>query len=137
MITKVEIQTPAGENLVDITKEVQQVVHNSGIEEGLCILYVPHTTAGITINSAMDNETLKDIISEFHRLVPTRVDFNHTYDTPSDAAGHIKSVLTGSNISLLVVDGELLIGSSQSILFFEFDCPRSRKIFMRVLSDSE
>jgi len=137
VITKVEIQTPAGENLVDITKEVQQVVHNSGIEEGLCILYVPHTTAGITINSAMDNETLKDIISEFHRLVPTRVDFNHTYDTPSDAAGHIKSVLTGSNISLLVVDGELLIGSSQSILFFEFDCPRSRKIFMRVLSDSE
>jgi len=136
MYTKIELTTSPGENLLNITEKIRQVVHDSTIQEGLCVLFVPHTTAGITINSAMDMATLDDIVSEMHRLIPIRVDFHHIYDTPADAAGHIKSTLVGNNVSLLVVGGELLLGNSQSVLFFEFDGPRSRHVFVRVLPDS-
>ncbi len=136
MYTEIELTTSPGENLINITEKIRQVVRDSNIQEGLCVLFVPHTTAGITINSAMDVATLKDIVSEMHRLIPTRVDFHHNYDTPADAAGHIKSTLVGNNVSLLVVGGELLLGNSQSVLFFEFDGPRSRHVFVSVLPDS-
>ena len=137
MYTEFKIKTEASECLVNITEKIQQAVCDSKIKEGICVVFIPHTTAGITINSAMDILTLKDIISETHRLVPTRVDFNHIYDTPADAAGHIKSVLIGNSLTLIVKNGELVIGGSQSVLFFEFDGPRTRHVSLRVLSDSE
>jgi secondary thiamine-phosphate synthase enzyme len=84
----------------------------------------------------MDQRTLLDIVTEIRRLVPTRIDFNHTYDTPADAAGHIKTTLIGTNLSLIVSKGQVLLGSSQSILFFEFDGPRQREIHIRVIADS-
>jgi len=76
-----------------------------------------------------------DIIDDVHRLVPTRADFKHIYDTPADAAGHIKSVLIGSSLSLIVKDGQLALGGSQSIMFFEFDGPRKRKVQLRIMKD--
>ena len=136
MYTEIKINTEESECLVNITEEIKQAVSNSNIKEGICVVFVPHTTAGITINSAMDEMTLKDIVSETHRLVPTRVDFNHTYDTPADAAGHIKSVLIGNSLSLIVENSELILGGSQSILFFEFDGPRTRRVLLRMLGDS-
>ena len=135
MYTEIKIHTEASECLINITEKIQQAVGDSNIKEGICVVFVPHTTAGITINSGMDQLTLKDIVSETHRLVPTRVDFNHTYDTPADAAGHIKSVLIGNSLSLIVKNGELVIGGSQSVLFFEFDGPRSRRVLLRILGD--
>lgn len=137
MYTEIKIKTEASESLIDITKEIQRAVSESNIKEGVCVVFIPHTTAGITINSGMDNMTLKDIIAETHRLVPTRVDFNHTYDTPADAAGHIKSVLIGNSLSLIVANGEIVIGGSQSVLFFEFDGPRTRRVLIRTMGDSE
>jgi len=77
--------------------------------------------------------TAADLILELHRLVPTRVDFQHTYDTPADAAGHIKATLVGNSATLIVTGGEVVLGSSQSILFFEFDGPRERKVHVQVL----
>ena len=137
MYTEIKINTETSECLVNITEKIQQAVYDSKIKEGICVVFIPHTTAGITINSAMDILTLKDIISETHRLVPTRVDFNHIYDTPADAAGHIKSVLIGNSLTLIVKNGELVIGGSQSVLFFEFDGPRTRHVSIRVMNDSE
>ena len=137
MYTGIKINTKASESLINITEKIQQAVGASDIKEGICVVFVPHTTAGITINSGMDQLTLKDIVAETHRLVPTRVDFNHTYDTPADAAGHIKSVLIGNSLSLIVKDGELVIGSSQSVLFFEFDGPRKRRVLLRILGDTK
>ena len=136
MLKKVELFTPAGESLTNITAEVEQIIQETGVMEGLCFLLIPHTTAGLTLNSGLDSNTLRDIVEEYHRLVPTRVDFNHTYDTPADAAGHIKSVLMGHNLSLIITDGKLLLGHSQSILFCEFDGPRKREVWLRVISDS-
>ena len=135
MYTEIKINTEESECLINITEKIQQAVGDSNIKDGVCVIFIPHTTAGITINSGMDKLTLKDIVSETHRLVPTRVDFNHTYDTPADAAGHIKSVLIGNSLSLIVVNGEIVIGSSQSILFFEFDGPRKRRVLLRIMGD--
>ena len=137
MYTEININTKESECLINITEKIQQAVGDSNFKEGVCVIFVPHTTAGITINSGMDKLTLKDIVAETHRLVPTRVDFNHTYDTPADAAGHIKSVLIGNSLSLIVANDEIVIGSSQSILFFEFDGPRKRRVLLRIMGDSE
>jgi len=135
MLKKFPLQTNVREGLVNITDEVRSVVRESGVKEGLCVVYIPHTTAALTINSVLDPTTPIDIAEEIHRLVPTRVDFHHIYDTPADAAGHIKSTLVGVSLTLLVVDGDLALGGSQFIQFFEFDGPRSRQVWVRVMRD--
>jgi secondary thiamine-phosphate synthase enzyme len=86
MLTIFDLDTEIREGLINITPQVLDAVKNSGVDEGLCIINVPHTTAAITINSAMDENTQIDILSDLKRLVPTRVDFHHIYDTPADAA---------------------------------------------------
>jgi secondary thiamine-phosphate synthase enzyme len=129
----IELQTSPGESLTNITDKVQQAIKNSGVKEGVCVVVAPHTTAGLTLNSAIDPSTAADLILELHRLVPTRVDFQHTYDTPADAAGHIKATLVGNSATLIVTGGNAVLGSSQSILFFEFDGPRERKVHVQVL----
>ncbi len=115
-----------------LTEEIQAAVTESGIRNGICVVHSPHTTAGVTITSKWDETDFADIKSEMRRIVPTRVDFFHQFDTPEDAAGHIKSVLVGCNMTLIVRDGKLLLGSSQGVFFVEFDGPRSRKCYVMV-----
>ena len=134
MVITFPLQTPAGDALVDITAQVRDVVRQTGVESGLCAVIVPHTTAAITINSALDAATPDDIIADVRRLVPKRVDFQHQYDTPADAAGHIKAALIGHSILLVIEGGDLVIGGSQSILFYEFDGPRERRVQVKVIS---
>jgi secondary thiamine-phosphate synthase enzyme len=134
MLIPIPIQTPPGETLVDITTQVREAVQQAGVESGLCAVIVPHTTAAITINSALDAATAADIIADVRRLVPTRVDFEHQYDTPADAAGHIKAALIGHSILLVIEGGALVIGGSQSILFYEFDGPRERHVQVKVVA---
>ncbi len=135
MLKTINIQTSPGESLTNVTEQVRAAVRESGVMEGVCLVYVPHTTAGILINSALDKNTALDIVDDVRRLVPTRVDFHHIYDTPADASGHIKASLVGGSQSLIVTGGELLLGDSQSVLFFEFDGPRKRQILVRVISE--
>jgi secondary thiamine-phosphate synthase enzyme len=132
MLKTVSLQTPTGESLIDITASVRAIVREAGVESGLCALFVPHTTAAITINSALDPATPQDIISDLKRLVPTRVDFAHQYDTPADAAGHIKAALIGHSATLIIDGSKLILGSSQSILFYEFDGPRARMVYIKI-----
>lgn len=132
MLKNIELQTPNGESLTDVTAQVRQAVAESGAQSGLCVLFVPHTTAAITINSALDAATATDIIDDLKRLVPKRVDFAHQYDTPADAAGHVKAALVGHSATLIIEGGKLILGGSQSILFYEFDGPRARKIVVKV-----
>ena len=133
MLKTVVIDTPRGDALVDITAHVQQVIDESGVDAGLCAIVVPHTTAGITINSGLDPATPNDILTDLKRLVPTRVDFEHQYDTPADAAGHIKATLVGHSVTLVIEEGKLLLGHSQSIMFYEFDGPRQRRAQVKIL----
>jgi secondary thiamine-phosphate synthase enzyme len=134
MLSIISIQTPPGDALVDITAQVREAVQKTGVTSGLCALIVPHTTAAITINSALDAATPDDIVADLRRLVPTRVDFKHQYDTPADAAGHIKSTVIGQSVLVIIDQGDLLLGGSQSILFYEFDGPRQRQVQVKVIA---
>ncbi len=134
MLKTISLQTPVGDALVDITSQVRDIVRASGIQAGLCALVVPHTTAAITINSALDPATPTDIIQDINRLVPKRVDFVHQYDTPADAAGHIKAALIGHSVLIIIENGDLLLGGSQSVMLYEFDGPRARKVQVKLIS---
>lgn len=116
----------------EITDQVEQIVRQSGVEEGTCIVYCPHTTASVVVASRMDPKGFEDICDEIKRLVPTRIDFKHQLDTPSDASGHVKSALLGVSGTFIISGGKLLIGSSQGIFFMEFDGPRNRKVVVRL-----
>lgn len=122
-------------DVYDITDKVRQTVEESQILEGTCIVYNIHSTAGLTVFSPWDPDGFTDLKEELSRLVPTRIDFNHQHDTPQDAAGHIKSALTGVSLSFIVHDGKLLMGGSQGIYFLEFDGPRNREFLVKVIKD--
>jgi len=134
VLTTIQISTPPGEALINITTLVVDAVQRTKISSGLCAVVVPHTTAAITLNSSLDPTTPQDIVDELRRIIPTRVDFRHQYDTPADAAGHIKASLIGHSLLLIVDNGTLLLGGSQSILFYEFDGPRERQVQVKVMA---
>ncbi len=123
------------EDLHDLTPEIRKVILDSGLREGVCVVYCPHTTAAIVVTSRMDPAGFEDLKEEVSRLVPTRIDFKHQVDTPTDASGHIKSAVMGISATFLIDEGDLLIGSSQGIYFMEFDGPRKRKVWVRITGE--
>jgi secondary thiamine-phosphate synthase enzyme len=131
---KISFRTTQRQELVNVAEEVQAVVTESGEKSGVCYVYCPHTTGGIVVNSYRDPNTPKDITHELDRLVPTRVDFFHINDTPSDAAAHVKSSLVGISQVFIIDQGRLVLGHSQGILFSEFDGPRDRHVFVKVVA---
>ena len=125
-----QLPTKANE-AYEITQMIRDAVTASGIEHGLCVVFVPHTTAGLSISSFWDPKGLEDVHDDINRLVPTRIDFKHQFDTPQDAAGHVKSVLVGVSLTLIIADGAPLLGHSQGIFLNEFDGPRQRQFFVK------
>lgn len=134
MFKTISFNTPARQTWVNLADEVRQVIADSGVQEGMCFIYNPHSTAGMVVNSYLDPNTPKDILHELDRLVPTRLDFFHTFDTPSDAAGHVKGSLVDISIAVPIHEGRLMLGRSQGILFVEFDGPRPRQVYVKVLA---
>lgn len=122
-------------DVCDITAEVKKTVEESGVQEGICLVYNPHSTAGLTVFSPWDPAGFADLDDEIRRLIPTRVDFKHQHDTPQDAAGHVKSALLGVSQTFIVHQGKLLTGGSQAIYFLEFDGPRNREFYVKVQAD--
>lgn len=120
-------------DVVEITAQVRDIIRKSGVKDGICVVYCTHTTAGIILTSYGDKKGHEDIQDELRKLIPTRVDFKHQHDTPEDAAGHVKSALTGSSVALFVEEGELFIGNTKGIYFIEFDGPRDRKVLVKVV----
>lgn len=125
------LKTPARECLVDITGKVAEVVAGSGVREGLCTVYVPHTTAGVTINESADPDVCRDIVAFLGELVPRRWQFRHG-EGNSDA--HVKSSLLGSSAQVPVASGRLALGTWQGIFFAEFDGPRTRRVQVVVVA---
>lgn len=115
----------------EITKEVQDIVTESGIKDGLVTILCPHTTAGIIATSFWDPKGHEDMMEDFDRIMPMRVNFKHQ-DSPSDAAGHVKSAIVGPTLTAPVEDGKVLLGHSTGIFFAEFDGPRKRWYFVKV-----
>lgn len=119
--------------LFDITPQVLDALRQSGITDGLLVVSIPHTTAAVTVTSHQDPLGLEDVDDEIRRLIPTRVDFKHMADTPQDAAGHVKSAIVGHSRMFCVDQGQLVLGSSQKIFFWEFDGPRHRTFHTQVI----
>lgn len=132
MLKNFKIET-TDRDVVSLTDDIKAYVASSGIQEGLCVITTPHTTAGLTITSFWDPNGFLDLQDEICRLIPTRIDFKHQHDTPQDAAGHVKSSLIGVNFSVPIHEGKLLLGHSQGIYFLEFDGPRKREYFVKLM----
>ncbi|RZB29869.1 MAG: hypothetical protein SRB1_02149 [Desulfobacteraceae bacterium Eth-SRB1] len=125
-----KIKTRAKTELIDITSDVRQIVHSSGIVEGLCMLYVPHTTAAVTINENADPSVKTDILMILNRIIPWEAEYRHL---EGNSPAHIKSTLVGASELIAIENGELMLGTWQGIFFCEFDGPRNRKTFVRLL----
>lgn len=132
MYKKFDIETKFND-VINITEDVKNVVKESGVQEGLCVVYNPHTTASLAVTSFWDPAGFEDLQDEICRLIPTKVDFKHQHDTPQDAAGHVKSAIVGISQTFIIHEGKLALGGSQGIFFLEFDGPRKRKFMVKVL----
>jgi len=123
------ISTHSRTELVDITSQVERVVGESGVEEGVCYLYVPHTTAAITINEDADPSVRRDILDTLNRLIPFEAGYSHL---EGNAAAHVKSAMVGASRVVFIKNGRLALGRWQGIYFCEFDGPRQRRIWIEV-----
>jgi secondary thiamine-phosphate synthase enzyme len=126
---KILVKTTSREELVDITRSVDEIVRGKSIKSGLCVVYSPHTTAAVTINEGADPDVASDIISGMRRLVPGDWDFRHM-EGNSDA--HLKATLVGPSETVLIDNGRLVLGTWQKIFFCEFDGPRQRSLYVHV-----
>jgi len=125
-----DVKTGARTQFVDITGEVQQAVRKLGITEGVCTVFVPHTTAGITINENADPSVVRDLINTLEKLIPYGAGYSHS---EGNADSHVKASLMGSSVQVIVNEGRLQLGTWQGIYFCEFDGPRSRRVWVSVI----
>ena len=130
MYSSISIKTNSRTEMVDITDMVQKQINKSGTSTGMCICYVPHTTAGITINEGADPAVCQGIIEKLDELVPRTYRYRHL---EGNADSHIKSTIVGSSVTIIVDNGRLLLGTWQRIFFCEFDGPRTRRVYIKIV----
>lgn len=129
MIT-IEVESRQRVEMLDITREVRLAIRKTGIEAGLAVLFVPHTTAAVTINENADPDVVRDILMELGKIVPFDDHYRHA---EGNSAAHLKSTLVGASETLLIEKGEPLLGTWQGVYFCEFDGPRRRRLHIRVV----
>ena len=130
MLEILQISTPNRNAMMDITSLVSRKIQDSGIKNGLCLLHVPHTTAGIIVNEGADPAVMDDIIASLDRLVPRQAGYKHD---EGNSAAHIKAVLVGGRTFLMIEGGRLMLGTWEHIFFCEFDGPRTRKVHIKIM----
>jgi secondary thiamine-phosphate synthase enzyme len=130
MIQIFQVRTSKKTEFIDITHSVQEAIQKSGVEEGVCFIFVPHTTAAITINENADPSVSQDIVMELNMIVPLEDRYRHR---EGNSPAHIKSSLLGSSETVFVESGRLVLGTWQGIFFCEFDGPRNRKVHVKVI----
>ena len=131
MLVEKNIKTSAREELINITPLVKNFLNGKGFRNGVCIVYVPHTTAGVTINENADPDVPDDIIMGLGRIVPRSLPFKHV---EGNADAHLKAAMTGSSVLVPVQDGKPMLGTWQGIFFCEFDGPRTRRVLLQTIS---
>jgi len=124
------VKSKSKTEFIDITEDIRELIKESGVQQGMCYIYVPHTTAGVTINEGADSAVKRDIIAALNRLVPFEGDYNHM---EGNSAAHIKATLVGAAQMVLIEEGKLLLGTWQSIYFCEFDGPRHRRVLVKIV----
>lgn len=126
------IKTNTHTEMQEITDRVQEAVSESGIEDGICMLFVPHTTAAITINENADPDVVRDFIMELDKIVPWDYGYHHI---EGNSAAHLKASIIGFSENIIVENGRLQLGTWQGIYFCEYDGPRSRKLKIKIIED--
>ena len=118
--------------MTNITPRVREVLRESGMTSGICVVYCPHTTAGITINENADPDVVRDMLFALERTYPDRPEFRHA---EGNSAAHLKASATGSSATIIVHEGQLLLGTWQGVYFCEFDGPRKRHFYIKLMED--
>ncbi|MDR0602076.1 MAG: secondary thiamine-phosphate synthase enzyme YjbQ [Treponema sp.] len=131
-LSQFTVRTSAKSQWINITNEVRKIVSASGIAEGICVVFVPHTTAAVTINENADPDVPHDVILALDRISPDLGEFRHG---EGNSAAHTRTSLVGPSITVIVGGGGLLLGTWQGIWFTEFDGPRTRKVHVRVMGE--
>lgn len=117
-------------NWIEVTGNVRDLVRESGVRNGLCVVYCPHTTAGITINENADPDVVRDLIFALEKTYPDRAEFRHS---EGNSAAHLKASVIGNSATVIIRDGRLLLGTWQGVYFCEFDGPRTRRFYIEIL----
>jgi secondary thiamine-phosphate synthase enzyme len=132
MIQIFQVKTTKQTEFINITHSVEEAIQKTGIKEGICIIFTPHATAAITINENADPSVPKDIIMELSKIVPFEDRYQHT---EGNSPAHIKASIIGCSQTVFVEIGKLVLGTWQGIFFCEFDGPRSRKVYVKIIPD--
>lgn len=127
---QIEVKTHNTSELIDITRNVEDAVKKSKVKSGLCIVFCPHTTAGLTINENADPSVKSDILMETNKIVPFDDNYKHM---EGNSPAHIKSTFYGQNLTLIIENSALKLGTWQGIYFCEFDGPRTRKMWVKIM----
>ena len=125
-----DLPTPSHQAFVNITGQVAEAVRDSGVKDGVVVVFVPHTTAGVTINENADPDVPADIIDALERAIPWRANYAHG---EGNAAAHVRASMMGSSCHILIENGRLQLGTWQGVFFAEFDGPRRREFWVQVL----
>ena len=127
------VKTRKRTEFVDITSDINQLIQKSGTDEGLCMIYVPHTTAAVTINESADPSVKSDILMVINQIIPWEANYRHL---EGNSPAHIKSTLVGASELIAIENGRLILGTWQGIFFCEFDGPRTRKVDVRIVAEN-
>ena len=126
------VKTRQRTELVDITSDINRLIRKSGVAQGLCMLYVPHTTAAVTLNESADPSVKSDILMVLNEIIPWEANYRHM---EGNSAAHIKTTLVGSSELIAIENNQLALGTWQGVFFCEFDGPRSRKLHVRLIEE--
>ncbi|MDH4197572.1 MAG: secondary thiamine-phosphate synthase enzyme YjbQ [Candidatus Aminicenantes bacterium] len=128
---KYDIRTTRGEEIVDITARVREAVRTAGAADGLAVIFVPHTTAGVTINENADPDVKADLLMTLRKVVPDALPYAHG---EGNSPAHVKASLVGSSVTVIIEGGQLRLGTWQGVCLCEFDGPRTRQVWIKVVA---
>jgi secondary thiamine-phosphate synthase enzyme len=126
----INVNTERESAMINITPEVQAVIAESGVKQGICYVFIPHSTAAVTVNENADPDVVRDFIMEINKIVPRSDGYHHC---EGNSAAHIKSSLLGVSETVIIEDGKLVLGTWQGVYFLEFDGPRDRKVYVKII----
>ena len=124
------VRTSSHTQMIDITDQVQKIVTDSGVKEGICVIFVPHTTAAVTINGNADPDVQTDFMKEINKIVPWEDGYRHM---EGNSAAHLKSSMMGFSETVIIEQGRLLLGTWQGVYFLEYDGARNRRVYVKIL----
>ena len=132
MLTKLNVRTSEHTQMLDITAQIQAAVKESGVQDGICTVFIPHTTAAVTINENADPDVVRDFTMEINKIVPWEDGYLHM---EGNAAAHLKASMMGFSETVIINDGRLVLGTWQGIYFLEYDGARNRKVIVKIQKD--